>query len=491
MRSFFKQFVASLIIAVGLYFAFTHLGTIQNILQINPSNNAQVNLNDRVYLENKNSICSINKVGAKFDFFQFKNYGTNAINFLIPEHAKNEFFTYLEFHGDQAPKINDNWQADKNQLKWHGDIWHIEQIFDLEGYDLIRTVKIKNISQQAHKIGITNTIKRNISDKAEKELFISNTNFIERVPYKAQTMRKNHTGWIGMNDKYFAVANKAQNVDVNLYEDKVGTTYVNLVMGEQNIEAGQEILCSFKTYVGPKDTALLDSRGDGLNKVVSYGFWGFIVRPMSRIFKGLHYYIGSVGIVLILFTLIIKAITLPLSLSAQRSMQQMRDIQPAIAALKKQHSGSPQVLQLRMLELYKQHKLNPLSMFFQMIVQLLLFFPIYRLFTSLIDFKGAPFFGIVQDLSMPDPSSWTNLFGLAPWAPVSYLPNFGILPLIMALTFLFQPFDQNNKQMRYIFPIIMLFVGNSMPAAVVIYWIITNILTLIQNKIVTGKAVMA
>ena len=92
-------------------------------------------------------------------------------------------------------------------------------------------------------------------------------------------------------------------------------------------------------------------------------------------------------------------------------------------------------------------------------------------------------FGIVQDLSMPDPSSWTNLFGLAPWAPVSYLPNFGILPLIMALTFLFQPFDQNNKQMRYIFPIIMLFVGNGMPAAVVIYWIITNILTLIRTRL--------
>lgn len=492
IRHFVKQFIACLVITFGIYMIVGHFSE-KNVIKNTTETTSleSINYSNRIYKEDENSIYSINLIGAKFDFLQNK-LNNQTINILLPEHSQKQAFSSIGFKGKDMPTSLSVWhlgKQNKNTVSLHfkNETWDITQTFNFNKNILTRNISIKNISKQKEAFGIINSIEQN--SQKEHEFFITDSDNIQRLPLStsqhsktnSQAMRKQYGGWIGLSNKDCVIASKGEHEDVNLFEDK-GKAYVNVVYSDKELDPEQETVITTKTYLGFKEEEDLNALG--MNKVLNYGRWGFVVRPLSKMLSGFHYYLGSAALALIAFTFAIKLISLPLLIRSHRTTKKMQSLQPAINALREQYRNSPQVLQLRTLELYRSNGLNPLSAFLQPLVQLLLFLPIVKLFNTYIGFKGAPFLGIVKDLSTKDYSSWTNLFGLAPWEKISYLPDFGLLPLIMALTFFLQPIDNSNKNMKYILLLVMLVFSSNMQSAIVIYWIITNLLTIVQTKFI-------
>ncbi len=224
-------------------------------------------------------------------------------------------------------------------------------------------------------------------------------------------------------------------------------------------------------YVGPKEYETLKAIHPELTDVIEYGFFTFIAKPMFRALLALYHWIGNWGWAIVALTIIIRIILFPLTLKGMLSMQKLKDLAPKIKEIQQKYKGDPQKLNAHMMQLYKKYKVNPMGGCLPMLIQIPIFFAIYRVLLNAIELKGAPWILWITDLSSKDP--------------------YYVLPVLMGLTmFIHQKItpttitDPMQKKIFTYLPIVFTFFFLTFPAGLTLYWFTNNILSIIQQLIV-------
>ncbi len=322
-------------------------------------------------------------------------------------------------------------------------------------------------------------------------------------------------GWVGITNKYWLSAAippqdqsfEATYIDDDPSEDKeiFRTSYV---LPAVSIPAGEEISLTSYVYGGAKEVKTLQNYqvpvakgGLGIvefDRAVDWGFLNFLTRP---IFFVLHYFgslVGNYGIAILLLTLCIKALLFPLANKGYESMTKMKKMQPQLEKLRERYDDDKMKLQQEMMSLYKKEGVNPMAGCLPILIQMPIFFALYKTLFVTLELRHEPFFGWIKDLSAPDPTNLFNLFGLLPFDPTS-LPligaflGVGILPILMGAAMWFQmslnppPPDPVQRQIFAFLPLIFTFLFAGFAAGLVVYWIWNTVLSVAQQLVIMKK----
>jgi YidC/Oxa1 family membrane protein insertase len=253
---------------------------------------------------------------------------------------------------------------------------------------------------------------------------------------------------------------------------------------------GESIEDSYRIYMGPLDYSVLSDYDNGLTDLImNHGWYETTFRPISllilRVFKFFQLFIPNYGIVIILFSILVKIVVYPLTKKSYKSMKEMSRVQPLLAEIREKYKSDPQRMNKETMKLYKEHGINPLGGCLPMLLQLPLLGALFIVFRSTIQLRGASFIpGWIDDLSSAD-----TIFTL-PFSLPLYGDQFNILPILMAGTMMFQSKmtmqDPKQKAMVYIMPIFMLLIFNQFPSGLNLYYTMFNVLTIIQQKFTDG-----
>jgi YidC/Oxa1 family membrane protein insertase len=310
-------------------------------------------------------------------------------------------------------------------------------------------------------------------------------------------------GWAGFTDKYWLTAliadPKSEQIATYRHINENGDRYQVdfLAKNPLSIASGASGSQTLRLFAGAKEVRLLDhyeaaDNVPSFDKAVDFGWFYFITKPFFYAVDYLNDLLGNFGLAILAFTLGLKLVFLPLANKSYRSMSKMKLLAPKVAALKEVYKDDQQKLQQAMMQLYKTEKVNPASGCLPMLIQIPIFFSLYKVIFVTIEMRQAPFFGWIHDLSAIDPTNVFNLFGLIPFDPGVYSNylHLGVWPLIMGATMYFQqklnppPPDPMQAKMFQFMPIIFTFMLSSFPAGLVIYWSWNNALTILQQSLI-------
>jgi YidC/Oxa1 family membrane protein insertase len=317
-------------------------------------------------------------------------------------------------------------------------------------------------------------------------------------------------GWAGMTDKYWMTAIVPDQVvasTVNFrHVAEDGDHYqVDYVTKEpQEIAPGATSALPSHLFAGAKVVRLLDHyeseyKIPSFDKAVDFGWFYFLTKPIFYALDFLNGVLGNFGLAILLFTVCVKALFFPLANYSYRSMSKMKLLGPKMTALRERYKDEPQRMQQEMMALYKIEKVNPASGCLPMVVQIPVFFSLYKVIFVTIEMRQAPFFGWIHDLSAVDPTNVFNLFGLLPFDPTTIAPllHLGGWPLIMGCTMFLQqklnppPPDPVQARLFQLMPIVFTFMLANFPAGLVIYWSWNNLLSIAQQWLIMRRTHLA
>ncbi len=310
-------------------------------------------------------------------------------------------------------------------------------------------------------------------------------------------------GWIGFTDHYwmttFAGGAKQSFSARTFYDAARGIYQTDAQMPAQTLSPGQNATVTTQLFSGAKEWDVIRSyERTGIDKFIDSIDWGwffYLTKPIFWLLHEINILIGNMGWSIIGLTLIIKLLLLPLAFKSYVSMAKMKELQPEMEKLKEQAGDDRQKLQQGMMELYKKNKVNPAAGCLPILLQIPIFFSLYKVIFVTIELRHAPFFGPFQDLSTPDPTSILNLFGLLPFAgpdPTSFtaLIFIGILPLLLGISMWLQqklnpaPTDPTQQMIFAWMPWIFMFMLGGFASGLVIYWIANNVITFAQQYMI-------
>jgi YidC/Oxa1 family membrane protein insertase len=313
-------------------------------------------------------------------------------------------------------------------------------------------------------------------------------------------------GWAGITDKYWLtslVPDQSVASTVNFrHTSENGDHYqVDYVAQEpKTIDAGGEASVTSHLFTGAKVVSLLHAYEERLripnfDYAVDWGYFWFLTRPIFLAIDWLNGLLGNFGLAIMVFTVFAKALFFPLANYSYRSMSKMKLLAPKMTALRERFKDEPQRMQQEMMALYRTEKVNPASGCLPMVVQIPVFFSLYKVIFVTIEMRQAPFFGWIHDLSAVDPTNIFNLFGLIPFDPTTISPflHLGAWPLIMGLTMFLQqrlnppPPDPVQARMFQFMPVIFTFMLARFPAGLVIYWSWNNLLSIGQQWLIMRR----
>ncbi len=298
--------------------------------------------------------------------------------------------------------------------------------------------------------------------------------------------------WVASEDQYFVSAvmpDKPQKASMRLTltpQKVLETTYVD---SSPPVAPQTERTYQYKLYFGPKSLEALGREGAELGKIVDFGFFDIIAKPLLYAMNFIHRYIPSYGIAIILITVIVKLLFWPLSNKSYQSMSQMKRLQPKMAEIRAKYKHDKKMMNQELMGLYKVYKVNPLGGCLPMILQIPVFFAFYKMLYQAIELRHAPFFLWITDLSAPD-----RLFRFSFKIPMM-APPYGIpvLTIIMGASMFFQqkmsppPGDPAQAKMMMLMPIFFTFIFINFPSGLVLYWLVNNILSMAQQYYITKK----
>lgn len=317
-------------------------------------------------------------------------------------------------------------------------------------------------------------------------------------------------GWAGFTDKYWLTAlipdqKTASTVSFRSIPEGSDHHYqVDFAAKDAlKVPPGGEASAVSHMFAGAKVVSLLDryQRELGLpnfDKAVDFGWFYFLTKPMFYAIDWLNSLFGNFGLAIIVFTVFVKALFFPLANYSYRSMSRMKLLGPKVTSLRERFKDDPQRLQQEMMALYKAEKVNPASGCLPMLVQIPVFFSLYKVIFVTIEMRQAPFFGWIKDLSQVDPTNVFNLFGLLPFDPSHIAPflHLGIWPLIMGVTMFLQqqlnppPPDPTQAKLFKFMPIMFTFMMASFPAGLIIYWSWNNTLSIVQQWLIMKRTAL-
>ncbi|MSP21138.1 MAG: membrane protein insertase YidC [Alphaproteobacteria bacterium] len=319
----------------------------------------------------------------------------------------------------------------------------------------------------------------------------------------AQTQRSTKGGWLGITDKYWLVAaipDQAAPFEAAFRYapapvDKYQTDFRR---DATMIPAGGSAEVKHMLFAGAKEVATLEAYRDDLgvsrfDLAIDWGWFFFLTKPIFLAIDYLYRAIGNFGVAIIVFTMFMRLLFFPLANKSFKSMAGMRQIQPEVVRVRELYANDRERQTREIMELYKRAKVNPLSGCIPILLQIPVFFALYKVLFVTIEMRHAPFYGWIKDLSAPDPTNLFNLFGLIPWDPQISFLHVGILPIIMGISMFVQqklnpaPPDPIQQKMFMFLPVIFTFVLAGFPAGLVIYWTANNILSMGQQWIIIRR----
>jgi len=307
------------------------------------------------------------------------------------------------------------------------------------------------------------------------------------------------SGWFGITDKYWLTAIVPQKKQAFNAEFTYDTAYkANYILtNPTSTRPGQTNSNSSQFFIGAKEVNVIDgyAKSADINKfdlAIDWGWFYFFTKPLFFIIDYLYKFSGNFGWAIVLLTAGIRILFFPLANYSFASMAKMKALQPEMARLKDLHKDDKQKIQAEMMTLYRKEKINPVSGCLPMLIQIPFFFAIYKMLFVTLEMRHAPFFGWIQDLSAPDPTSLFNLFGLIPWDPPSFL-MIGVWPILMGVSMWVQqklnpaPTDPIQAKIFAFFPLFLTVMLASFPSGLVVYWTVNNVLTMAQQYVIIRK----
>ncbi|MGH6888868.1 MAG: membrane protein insertase YidC [Rhizomicrobium sp.] len=314
-------------------------------------------------------------------------------------------------------------------------------------------------------------------------------------------------GWVGITDKYWmaaAIPPQNQAFDGSYRATPLENTkayQADYRLDGRTVAPGATLNLTQRLFAGAKIVSVIRHYENTLgierfDLAVDWGWFIFLTKPIFWLLDFFYGFIGNFGVAILLLTVTIKLLFFPLADASYRSMSRMKKLQPEVERIRERFADDKMRQQQEMMALYKREKVNPVSGCLPMLIQIPVFFSLYKVLYVTIEMRQAPFFGWIHDLSAPDPTCFLNLYGLLPYSIPAFVPGFlhlGIWPTIMGLTQWVQmklnpaPTDPVQARMFTFMPLIFTFMLATFPAGLVIYWTWNNVLTATQQYVMMKR----
>jgi YidC/Oxa1 family membrane protein insertase len=483
---------------------------------------------------------SISLQGGRFDDLVLKRYretiqpDSPLIKLLLPVGTAEPYYANFGWSagpdGPPVPDADSLWQADGTTLapgspvtlSWdNGQGLRFERKISLdENYMFTVTQRVSNSGESDVQLSPYGLISRAGTPKIlgyyilHEGLLGVADNTLHEIDYKdlvkdGPQQFDTTGGWLGITDKYWLttlIPDQKQQVQMRFLHsgteghDKYQSDYLYQNMA---VPAGGEIEITSRLFAGAKVVKLLDEYRDDLgiprfDRAVDFGWFYFLTKPF---FYALHYFaqvLGNFGLAILLLTILVKLAFFPLANKSYKAMAKMRKVQPEMMELRERYGDDKQKLNQEMMALYKREGANPVSGCLPVVIQIPVFFSLYKVLFVTIEMRQAPFYGWIKDLSAPDPTSVLNGFGLLPWAVPDlgplHLLSLGVWPILMGISMVLQqrlnpqPADPVQAKIFLFMPIIFTFLLAHFPAGLVIYWTWNNLLSMLQQAVIMKRA---
>ncbi|WP_121631261.1 membrane protein insertase YidC [Tropicibacter alexandrii] len=320
---------------------------------------------------------------------------------------------------------------------------------------------------------------------------------------RAEVTQVAENGWIGFTDHYWMTslipAPGTAFKQVAKYNERSDIYQTEAVLPTMQVEAGAQQAVTTQLFAGAKEWETIreyeKSGIEGFLDSIDWGWFFFLTKPIFAVLHWLNAAIGNMGVAIIVLTLLIKAILFPLAYKSYVSMAKMKELQPEMEKIKERVGDNREMLQKEMMALYKKEKVNPAAGCLPILLQIPIFFSLYKVIFVTLELRHADFFGPFNDLSAPDPTSLWNLFGAFPWAApeagsILALVFIGILPILLGISMWLQqklnpaPADPTQQMIFAWMPWVFMFMLGGFASGLVVYWIANNTITFTQQYII-------
>lgn len=500
----------------------------------------------RVKIEGKRLTGSLNLTGGRIDDVVLPEYketiatGSPAIHLLSPAGGPSPY--YAEFGWTAAgnavalPNAQTRWTADKDVLRsgetltltWDNGqglvftrkialddnyLFNVTQTVENKGGAAVTLFPYALVSRHGtpHTDGLYILHEGPVAVTREKA---SDNGTLKELSYKDladDKAREYDTvgGWIGFTDKYWQtvlVPGVDQTVKARFSHAKpnagVERYQADYLGAGQQLEPGKTVSATTLLFSGAKEVRLLD-RYEEQHKIsrfelsVDWGWFHFLTKPMFYSIEWLKGLLGNIGLAMLAVTVIVKLLFFPLAYKSYVAMSSMKKLQPEMQRMREQYGEDRAKMQQELMALYKKEKVNPAAGCLPILLQIPVFFALYKVLYIAIEMRHAPFYGWIHDLSAPDPTSWMNAFGFLPWevphlGPLQIL-SIGVWPIIMGISMWLQmkmnpqPPDPVQQKIFALMPVVFTFMLGSFAAGLVIYWSWNNTLSILQQYVIMKR----
>ena len=491
--------------------------------------------NPRVIIDTAALSGSINLAGGRLDDLKLKGYhetvddSSPIITLFSPSETKDGYFAELGYIGDAAtgnvPGPSTLWTAPEGAkltektpvtLTYTNDkgITFARTISVDERYMFTITDKITNAGQAPAALSSYGRVTR-YNKPAVASTYVLHEGFIgvigedglieskyASVEKEAVTPATATGGWLGITDKYWAATiippqTTAYDARFSHFTDGQPRFQADYKQNAVTVAPGQSLELKNLVFAGAKEVPVIDGyeatyQIPRFDRLIDWGWFYFLTKPMFKLMDFFFRYFGNFGVAILMTTIVVKALFFPLASKQYASMANMKRVQPKMEELKAKFGDDRMGLQQAMMQLYKDEKINPLAGCWPILIQIPVFFALYKVIYITIEMRHAPFFGWIHDLSAPDPTTIVNLFGLLPFDGPTFL-HLGVWPIIMGVTMFVQmrmnptPPDPTQAMLFTWMPVVFTFMLASFPAGLVIYWAWNNTLSVLQQSIIMKR----
>ena len=475
---------------------------------------------------------SINLFGGTIDDIILNDYFESIekkknVHILNKENSDSPYFLRLGWASTdkslELPNKNSLWKATKDQfemenikLQWknkNGLQINREISFD-ENFMITITDEVINNTKETLELTNFSYLRRK-NYMPENKFFILHegplgvfNDTLKEISYEEleennEIIESTTNGWIGYTDHYWQIAIfpdtnesfKARFKSLSNKKDSIQIDFINNNI--KLIKPTESLKTKSYIFAGAKEVPLIDQYIENLNVnkldlSVDFGWFYFLTKPLFYALHFLSTIFQNFGVGIIILTICIRIVLFPLANKSFKSMNSMRILTPEIKRIRERYKDDRQKMNQEMFALYREKKINPAAGCLPILIQIPIFFALYKVLFVSIEMRHAPFFGWIKDLSAPDPTSLFNLFGLIPWDTPSFL-TIGVWPLLMGLTMYLQqkinppPPDPIQAKIFMMLPFIFTFLLATFPSGMVVYWTINNILSIGQQYILLNK----
>jgi YidC/Oxa1 family membrane protein insertase len=495
----------------------------------------------RVKLQSPRLSGSISLIGGRLDDITLNDYretvepGSRNIVLLSPQGAANAYYAESGWVANEAgtalPGRDTLWRASRDMLTPDGPVmlsWdngqglRFERVFTLDANFMLTMIdRVSNTTDKPVTLHPYALLSRTGTPPTQGFYILHEGllgvfgGSLKELTYKDLTEKskveqKTRGGWLGITDKYWLVAlipdqqKEVQARFTHTVPDRTDRYQADFTGEPVAVPAGGGTETTSRLFVGAKQVKLLDAYATDLkverfDLAVDWGWFYFLTKPIFFMLDYLAHWFGNFGLAILALTVVIKAVLFPLANKSYRAMSKLKVLQPEMMKLRERFGEDKTRLNQEMMALYKREKANPAAGCLPIVVQIPVFFALYKTLFVTIEMRHAPFYGWIKDLSAQDPTTVFNLFGLIAWDPttVPMLGPFlmlGAWPLIMGVTMFFQqklnpqPPDPVQAKLFMMMPVMFTFLLANFAAGLVIYWAWNNVLSMGQQWVIMRQA---